>query len=170
MGVVAVIAVATAFTAGFIGRPSHVTVAGAQTERDGTMTITGFESAHPQTTIPFGDHEWSAANTAGGGSGGGGAGKVKFNDFIIHRQIDSFSPLFLGAVARGRHYSKVTVRVMEGQVVVFQYDLYDVVFTKVVESPDAFNALEDVSMSFGKIRYTNGPTKVCWDVKANIKC
>jgi type VI secretion system secreted protein Hcp len=149
---------------------SHLASARAVTELDGTMTIIGFQAGQTATTIPFSDHEWSVKLAGSVGGGGGGAGKVVFQDIHISRQIDQSSPLFMTAVANGKHYSQVALSLFDGATLVSKYTLSGVFISSLHESPDGFNSVEELTLNFSKIAWEYGPTKACWDIKANKKC
>ncbi len=46
-------------------------------------------------------------STIGSATGGAGAGKVKFNEFTIHKTSDSASPVFFKNLVSGAHYKNV---------------------------------------------------------------
>src|SRR5438105_10233323 len=70
----------------------------------------GSHTAHP-SGFEIKDFSFGVENptTIGSATGGAGAGKVKFNEFTIHKNVDSASPAFFRNCCAGAHYDKVTV-------------------------------------------------------------
>jgi len=49
--------------------------------------------------------------TIGSATGGAGAGKVKFNEFTIHKTTDRASPTLYKNVSTGKHFNNVSLHV-----------------------------------------------------------
>jgi type VI secretion system secreted protein Hcp len=80
----------------------------------GTLTLIGGNSVtvrkRKNTSFEIKDYSFGVENSTSIGSGsGGGAGKVKFNEFTIHKTTDQASPLLVKACASGMHFPKVVL-------------------------------------------------------------
>jgi type VI secretion system secreted protein Hcp len=72
--------------------------------------------------------------------GGGGAGKVKFNDFKVHKAIDAATPKLMEACALGKHIASglFTARKAGGsQIEFYTIKLTDILISSVTHQPPA---------------------------------
>jgi len=102
----------------------------------------------------------------------GGAGRATFS-FRLTKPVDRATPLLLEAVPAGRSYPKATITLgATGTSSGFFVTLEDVQITGVKQytNPDSgspYGVLEDVTFSYGKIRWSYYRTSTGWDILAN---
>ena len=137
----------------------------------GEMTIQEFSGENNLKT-DIRDHEWDLTATyATGGGAGGGSGKATFHPFAVTRSITPISPAIASAVAQGRHFPKVTVKIFKpGTVqVAATYVLTDVALSGLHESPGG-GSTEVIEFVYNTIKWTQANNNMCWDVENNAGC
>ena len=98
--------------------------------------------------------------------GGGGAGKVEFKDLTIRKKTDASSPVLFLKCANGTIFNKAIVTVHGAQGagdLVLELGIVFVDDVRFTSAPSPLNSLEDVSLSFGKIKVTAGGASACWN-------
>jgi type VI secretion system Hcp family effector len=102
----------------------------------------------------------------------GGAGKATFT-FRISKAVDKATPLLLDAVASGKNYPNSVITLSQtGTSSGFIVTLQDIQITGVKQYPNAdmgspYGILEDVTFSFGKIRWQYSRILASWDLRTN---
>ncbi|MBS1193642.1 MAG: type VI secretion system tube protein Hcp [Methanomicrobiales archaeon] len=102
----------------------------------------------------------------------GGGGRSTFA-FRLTKPVDKATPLLMQAVPSGKLYPKVTITLgATGTSNAFFVTLEDVQITGVKQftNPDAgspYGVLEEVTFSYGKIRWSYYRTSTGWDILAN---
>jgi type VI secretion system secreted protein Hcp len=97
--------------------------------------------------------------TIGSATGGAGAGKVKFNEFVIKKMIDSASPAFFKNSVSGAHYQTVTIEIRKAGgdpkhpgKPFLQYQFTNVFVTKINWSgPGDAGPEETITFVYGKL-------------------
>jgi type VI secretion system secreted protein Hcp len=137
----------------------------------GTIVVESFSFGESQTTHSSG--------------GGGGAGKVKFHDISVKKQVDSASPSLFQHCATGEHIKKAVLYVRKAggsQTEYLKITLTDVLVSSYnvgSQAPKGAGETESITLNFAKIQQTYTPTNANgtpgaaqvagWDVKANKK-
>jgi hypothetical protein len=110
--------------------------------------------------------------TIGSSTGGAGAGKIKFNEFTIKKQIDAASPAFFKSCATGSHYPTVTITLHRAGAADATIDLGLVIINdiKYLAAPAPLNSLEQITFLAGSMKVTADGSVDCWDQVRNTAC
>lgn len=154
------VAAVAATRGGDAARATQEIPAGTATRVIGSMTVDGIPGAISIRSF----------------SGGVGvvrapAGKARFDEIRVVKQVDASSPRLFLTVAEGSHWKTVRIELAGGRHVL---TLTDVIFTSVKPSQAGApndELLEEVSLDYGKIEIEDKPSgkKAGWDVRANKK-
>src|SRR3954454_9433680 len=82
--------------------PGNTQIAGESQDRD-------FSGKQGYIAIKAFSYSVENATTIGSQTAGAGAGKVKFNQLEIQKDVDSSSPQIFTALARGQHYNGIEI-------------------------------------------------------------
>lgn len=115
-------------------------------------------------------------------SGGGGVGKAQFHDISIVKKVDRASPALLQAAAEGSHIRDVQLIVRKAggrQLEYLKIKLTDVFVASVLNVVKGEEAVEHLTLNFGKVEYdyypqkedgsADAPVHFGWSVKDNRK-
>jgi type VI secretion system Hcp family effector len=123
------------------------------------------ETAHghgPKGVFEIKDFSFGIENptTIGSAAGGTGAGKIKFNEFTITKNIDSASPVFFKNCCAGTHYDTVVIDMRKAGgdpksagKPFLQYK-FDTVFTTKIDwsGPGDEGPEESITFVYGKLQ------------------
>jgi type VI secretion system Hcp family effector len=113
-----------------------------------------------------------AQEVANAATQSGGAGRATFT-FRITKAVDKATPLLLDAVASGKNYPNSVITLSQtGTSSGFVVTLQDILITDVKQYPNAdtgspYGVLEEVTFSFGKIRWQYSRVLASWDLRTN---
>jgi type VI secretion system secreted protein Hcp len=144
----------------------------------GTVRIDGIQGGDPAAdTFDIVSYSQDAAQTESTVVGNSRSGKVSFSDFHFVKHVDTASPKLMLALAQGEHVRNATVAIYKpGTTTINETFAFEDVMVTGVKSHDegAQNGvpLEDVAISYNKIKQTYAPTSGGdvtggWDVVAN---
>lgn len=113
----------------------------------------------------------------GNGGGGGQAGSAEFQDVVVHKNIDQYSPIFAVSVANGQHFPSAVIYFLDGSTgdVFFKVTLREVTFTLfqqvTVDFIDTGLIAEKIHIHYeDQIEWEWNGTSRCWDIPANAAC
>lgn len=108
---------------------------------------------------------WGASNptTIGSASGGAGAGKIKFNEFSIVKNMDTASPLIFQKICEGSRLPNGFFTLTDRSTGLAFYKIhFEEVFISSVQpasSPGGNSALESVSFAFANVSISATDTR-----------
>jgi len=112
----------------------------------------------------------------GDGGGGGQAGRAIFEDVVIHKVFDQYSPILAISVANGQLFPSAVVYFLDGNTgdVFFKVTLRDVSFTFFEQLALDFNEsgplVEKVKINYEEIEWEWDGVRRCWDIEENASC
>lgn len=108
---------------------------------------------------------WGATNSGSvGKGGGGGAGKADFAPLNITKYVDKASPNLIQKLALGKHYPTASLHICKAgdgkqEYLTIEFEEVLVESVSVGGSEGDEFLVENVSLIFGKIKYTYKPQK-----------
>ncbi len=131
-----------------------------------------------ETTIKlcFYDQKHFQLEPNGNGGGGGGAGQATFNDVIVHKQFDQYSPVFAVSVANGQAFPSAVVYFIDRATgdVFYKVTLREIYFTYFEQLAVDFNdnglLVEKIKINYEEIEWEWNGISRCWDISENAEC
>lgn len=114
--------------------------------------------------------------TGNGGGGGGEAGRAEFEDVVIHKKFDQYSPVLAASVANGQHFLSAVIYFLDGSTgdIFYKVTLREVSFTcfdqMALDINDSGVLLERIKINYNQIEWEWDGVQRCWDISANAAC
>lgn len=109
--------------------------------------------------------------------GGGQVTRAEFEDLVVYKNIDQYSPILAASVANGQHYTSAVIYFLDGTTgnVFYKVTLREVTFTyfqqMTVDFDDTGFLVEKIHIHYeDQIEWEWNGTQRCWDISENSAC